>query len=131
MVTRIGGDQRRRRAQRRERRDHRQQTFLFRARAERLGLHDDLVRRVNGRHAGKALEDALPGRHLRALVVREVALPYAARGTLPIGGMRGEPLTQLLRVRFKRGDALRLLRALIWFAHCATVYTRVYFHGAL
>lgn len=46
--------------------------LLFRARAVRLRFHDDLMPAIDGGHARVALNDALPGGHFRALVIRAI-----------------------------------------------------------
>ena len=69
---------------RREALDDRQQQLLLGARAMRLRLDDDLMFRIDGGDAGVALDDALRGRHLRALTVRLIVLTQSAgRTTAP------------------------------------------------
>ena len=61
-------------------------------------LDNDLMRCIDGGDAGVALDDALVGRPLRALVFRAIALAQPAGRAAAIRQMRRELLAQLLRI---------------------------------
>ena len=61
----------------------------------RLRIDHDLMFRIDRGHARIPLDDALIGRHLRALVVGAMALAQTACRAAAIRPMRGEPLAQL------------------------------------
>lgn len=74
VIAGVGRDHGVRREQRVERRYHRHEQRLFRARPVRLRVTDDLMRAVDGGHTCVPLDHALARRHLRTLIVRPVAL---------------------------------------------------------
>lgn len=83
VIACIGNYYRIRRAQGGGRRDHWQQQLLLGTDTVRLRDDDDQVCRIDGDNAGVALGDASAGRHLRALIVRAVALAHrAGRATM-------------------------------------------------
>lgn len=73
----------------------RQQELVFGAGAVRLRVDDDLMPRVDRRHSSITLHYAAPGGHLRAVIVRAIALPHRPLGPAAVVGMRGEPRPQL------------------------------------
>ena len=96
VVARIGGEHRFACAQGRERGHHRQQQFVFGAGTVRLRIDNDLVFRIDRRDARVPLDHAFVRGHLRALVVRAIALAQTARRATAIRRMRREPRAQLL-----------------------------------
>ncbi|CAB4546507.1 unannotated protein [freshwater metagenome] len=96
--TRIRGDERVGRAQGRGCRDNSQQQLLLRAHSMRLGIDNDLVGCVDGRHACVTMNDALAGGHLRTLIVRAMALADGTFCAAPIVRMSREPRPQFRRV---------------------------------
>ena len=107
MVARVGGEHRRARTPRRERLYFGEQQLLLRASAMRLRDDDDLMFRIDGLYARVALDDALVGRHFRALVVRAIAFTEPTRRATAILRMRREPLAQLMRILRESRDPRR------------------------
>jgi len=73
-----------------------------------------VVGAVDRSDPGVALDDPLPGGHLRALVVGAIALAHPAGRPAPILGMRGQPIPQLGRVALEALEAPLFLGAAIW-----------------
>ena len=81
----------------------------------RLRLHDDLMPGIDRGHPGVALDHALVGGHLRALVVGAIALPDPARRSAPVRGVGCEPAAQLRGIPLELGDSLGRLHRQIRF----------------
>ena len=81
LIARVRRQHRRARAERRQRVYDGEQQFLFGPGPLRVRVDDDLMVRIDGRHAGVALIHALVRGHLRALVLRAIALGAARRSS--------------------------------------------------
>jgi hypothetical protein len=94
-----------------ERRDDGQQQFRFRARAMRLRIDDDLMRRIDRRHTRIPLDHPFTLRHFRTVVVRAIALALGPFGPATLVGMRGQPRTHLVRIALSPFESMdRFLR---------------------
>jgi hypothetical protein len=115
VVPRIRGDERIGRVQRRGGGDYPQQQLVLRAHPMHLGIDNDLVGCVDGRHPSVSLNDALAGGHLRPLIIGAMALAYGAACAPPIGRVLREPRPQLSRVLHESPATFRVLGEECWF----------------
>ena len=86
-----------------------------------LGVDDDLVRTIDGSDAAAALNHALGGGHLGALMVGTVALADRAFAALAVVGVCAEPLAELCGLVLQAGDMLGILFGQFWFTRQAVI----------
>ena len=95
-----------------------------------LGVDDDLVRTIDGSDAAVALNHALGGGHLGALVIGAVALADRTFAALAVMRMVGQPLTELCGFSPQAFDTLGGLLVQIGFDRQGVVLAVTSHHGS-